>query len=259
MEKCCLAASAQASYQEAEQIVELMMGIKVGHSTLHRLVQRSEIPEAQSKDPVQALSVDGGKVRLRTEGQGACRWRDYKAVSLHNSMCMAYFQDNPALVDWVQQQPLKPVVLCLGDGHDGIWNIIELLAPEFQRREILDWYHLVENLYKLGGERNRLEQLKALLWSGFVDEFLSQLKVMRTHTAQCLRAYVVKHRHRIVNYSAYQSLGLTIGSGCVESTVKRISARLKLSGAQWLPSSVAQILRLRCAYLNGAFSLSINT
>ncbi|WP_245788978.1 ISKra4 family transposase [Spirulina major] len=259
MEKCCLAASAKSSYQEAEQDIELMMGMKVGHSVLQRMVLRSEIPEAQSQQPVKALSVDGGNMRLRTAETGPCVWRNYKAVSLHDTVCAAYFQDNQALVDWVQWQPLRSVVLCIGDGHDGIWNVIKLLAPEYQRREILDWYHLMENLYKIDPKQCCLERLKALLWSGFVDEVLAILKPLPHHPAQCFRAYLRKHRRRLVNYCLYQSLGLDIGSGSVESTVKRIAARVKLTGAQWLSSSAPHILRLRCAYLNGAFVLSNNT
>ncbi|MFN9175048.1 MAG: ISKra4 family transposase, partial [Synechocystis sp.] len=38
-----------------------------------------------------------------------------------------------------------------------------------------------------------------------------------------------------------------------------IGARLKLSGAQWSPKNVNRMLRLRCAYLNHAFSTSIYT
>lgn len=259
MEKCCLVASAKSSYQEAEQDIQLMMGMTVGHSTLQRMVLRSEIPEGQNQQPVKALSVDGGNIRLRTAETGSCVWRNYKAVSLHDGVCGAYFQNNSALATWVQQQPLSPVVLCIGDGHDGIWNIIKLLAPEHQRREVLDWYHLVENLYKIESNQCCLERLKALLWSGFVDEVLALLKPIRHHPAQCFRAYLRKHRRRAVPYRLYQSLGLDIGSGSVESTVKRIAARVKLTGAQWLSSSAPHILRLRCAYLNGSFALSIYT
>ncbi|NJL02086.1 MAG: hypothetical protein HC910_16555 [Spirulinaceae cyanobacterium SM2_1_0] len=46
------------------------------------------------------MSVDGGKVRLRTPSPGACEWRDYKAVRLHDSVCAASFQDNQALIAW---------------------------------------------------------------------------------------------------------------------------------------------------------------
>ena len=47
LEKCCLVASAKGSYQEASEDVELMTGIAVSHSTLHRLVQRVELPSAK--------------------------------------------------------------------------------------------------------------------------------------------------------------------------------------------------------------------
>jgi hypothetical protein len=219
------------------------------------MVLRSEIADPPSPQPVQALSVDGGNIRLRTPVPGPCVWRNYKAVSLHDSVCAAYFQDNAALVDWVQAQPLRSVVCCLGDGHEGIWNIMSLLAPEHQRLEILDWYHLVENLYKIDPKQCRLEGLKALLWSGCVETVLAILKPLKHYPAQCFRTYLAKHRHRLVNYQMYQALGLDIGSGAVESTVKRIEARVQITGAQWLVSSAPHILRLRCAYLNGVFAL----
>ena len=42
---------------------------------------------------------------------------------------------------------------CLG--HDGIWNIYGAIGKATQRREFLDWYHLVENLGKVGGSQQR--------------------------------------------------------------------------------------------------------
>ncbi len=251
-------ASAKSSYAEAERDIALMMGIQVGHSSLHRLVQRTEIAVGESTTAIGELSVDGGKVRLRTEKGEACEWRDYKAVSLHGSLCNAYFQDNQALVHWVRKQPLEKIVTCIGDGHDGVWNIIAHLAPEYQRREVLDWFHLVENLYKVEGKRTWLEAVKACLWSGCVDEVLEKLKEVNNYASGKFQQYVKKHRQRIVPYDLYQNRGISVGSGSVESTVKRIAARLKLSGAQWSRKNVGQILQLRCAYLNGVFSMSIS-
>ena len=111
----------------------------------------------------------------------------------------------------------------------------------------------------MGKSRPYLEGLKALLWSGLVEDVLDEFNPLRSNATKKFRAYLTKHRHRIVPYDLYQSLELAIGSGSVESTVKRLGARLKLSGAQWLPRSVPQILRLRCAYLNGDISLSISS
>ena len=109
-----------------------------------------------------------------------------------------------------------------------------------------------------GGSSQQLKRLETSLWRGYVDEVLEELLGRKGYLIQNFRAYLVKHRHRLVNYDLYQSLGYAIGSGSVESTVKRIGARVKLSGAQWLPQSVSKILRLRCAYLNGDFYLSIS-
>jgi hypothetical protein len=61
-----------------------------------------------------------------------------------------------------------------------------------------------------------------------------------------------KHRHRIVNYDYFQSEQIcSIGSGSIESTIKQIDQRTKISGAQWKAENVPQVLPHRCAYLNG--------
>jgi len=48
--------------------------------------------------------------------------------------------------------------------------------------------------------------------------------------------------------------GFTIGSGTVESGIKQIGRRIKISGAQWDAKNVDQVVKHRCAYLNGRFS-----
>ena len=122
------------------------MGIKVGHSTLHRMVARVDLPLSHADKASEGMSVDGGKVCLRTDSSG--QWRDYKLVSLHGSVCEAFFQDPEGLKDWYAQQPRAMMLTCLGDGHDGVWKVINQLAQSVPiQRQVLDWYHLVENLY----------------------------------------------------------------------------------------------------------------
>lgn len=119
-----------------------------------------------------------------------------------------------------------------------------------QRREILDWYHLVENLYKVGGSLQRLAQVKTDLWCGRIEQAQSAFAAWNSRGVENFLSYLGKHRARIVDYQSYQQQGICIGSGAVESTVKRIGLRLKLSGAQWKQENVAQVLKQRCAYLN---------
>lgn len=163
LEKCCLLLSANESYERAAEDIQVLTGVAVSHSTQQRLVHRQTFDLPPVTQAVEEMSVDGGKVRLRTPLGEPCEWKDYKAVNLHEHSVGAFFQDNPSLVNWVKAQPLAEPLICLGDGHDGIWNIYEQIGTPLQRQEILDWYHLVENLGKVGGSQQRLDAAEACL------------------------------------------------------------------------------------------------
>jgi len=241
--------SANASYERSSQDIGVLTGMAVSRGSQQRLVhrQRFELPVVEAG--VEELSLDGGKVRLRTPKGERCRWQDYKAVNLHQHCCQAFWQENEKLVAWVNEQPLATPLICLGEGHDGIWNLFEEIGTSSQRREILDWFHLVENLNKLGASQQRLATVEASLWRGDVDRAIKQFKGSKHERGDNFLAYLNKHRHRIVNYSYFQAEGISIGSGTIESTVKQIGVRIKLSGAQWKAEHVPQVLLHRCAYL----------
>jgi hypothetical protein len=236
------------------------MGLNIGHSSLHRLVTRVELPPDESLETVEAASIDGGKIRVRPVNGGPGQWLDYKAVRLHQGVCAAFFQDHQALKAWSNRQPLSAIFTCLGDGHDGVWNIACTFGTKHivVCREVLDWYHLMENLHKVGGSIKRLVEVEALLWHGQVEAAVAAFDGMHRRQAQRFQRYLRKHRQRLPNYAQYQRLGLPIGSGAVESSIKQIGARVKIAGACWKRDNVGQILRLRCAYLNNSPSLSIS-
>lgn len=228
--------------------------MKLSKDTQQRRVHRCEFNEAQASSSVETLSVDGGKVRKRTPKGEPRQWKDYKAITLHGLACAAAFQKNESLVAWVKGQPLASVVTCLGDGHDGVWNLVKELMPSPQRREILDWYHLIENLHKVGGSQKRLERVRTHLWHGQRESTQLQFQQWSNKPVENFLAYVHKHKSRLPDYCQYQQQGICIGSGAVESTIKRIGQRIKLSGAQWKLENVNQVLRQRCAYLNLDFA-----
>ena len=168
----------------------------MGHTALHRLVQRQDFSPPEVKQAVTEVSVDGGKVRLRSEpGQGA-HWLEYKAVRMQGIYYNAAFQDNLFLIDWVNSQKLVKPLVCLGDGHNGVWKLIDELATPEARWEILDWYHLCENLYKVGGSLKRIKQAESCLWSGQVDEVITLFTDCRRRQARNFIEYLNKHRHR---------------------------------------------------------------
>lgn len=252
LEKCCLLVSASESYARTEVNVAELTGIRISHSSQQRLVQKQEFPEVTITETVEEMSLDGGKVRLRTEKGKHSEWKDYKAVNAQGTIA-AYFLDNQGLVEWLQKQPLSEIFSCLGDGHDGIWNLFAAIAPSEQRFEILDWYHLKEHLYNVGGSLRRLSKAEDLLWQGDVEQAIVLFAGCKFKRAINFLAYLRNHRHRIPEYGYLQKQAITIGSGSVESTIKQIGRRVKISGAQWNQKNVAQVLKHRCAYLNGYF------
>ena len=256
LETCCLRVSANVSYEHAAEDIAYFTGVQVPRSVQQRLVHRQEFPLAAVEPEVKELSADGGNIRLRTPKGELCKWQGYKAVCLHELAVAATCEDNPQLIEWVHNQPLAATVTCLGDGHDGIWNLIQPMVPDGQRREVLDWFHLMENLAKVGGSLKRLNQARTLLWQGKVDEAKALFTECKRKQAHNFCQYLDKHRHRIINYEYYQSEQIcSIGSGAVESTVKQIDRRTKISGAQWKRENVPQVLAQRCAYLNGLLSV----
>jgi len=252
LEKASLRLSANESFQDAEADIASLTGMRVGHSTQQRLVGRQSFEWMEAKQGISEVSLDGGKVRLRDLVDADSPWRDYKAVRVQGIYYSAFFQDNESLIDYLSAQRLLSPLVCLGDGHAGVWTLFAQLTTIKTRWEILDWYHLKENLYKVGGSLKRLTAAETLLWQGDVESAKALFADCRRKQARNFEAYLSHHRSRIVNYGLYQAEQLcSIGSGAVESAVKQIGRRLQISGARWNCASVNPMLSLRCAYLNG--------
>lgn len=128
LNKCCLLLVANESFANAEKDIELLTGIKIPHSTQHRLVNNYKLPEPIVRKRGQVLSVDGGSVRIRTPQGQSSEWRNYKAIKIHERVGIAFFQENQSLLQWVARQPWSQTITCLGDGHDGVWNIVEQIG-----------------------------------------------------------------------------------------------------------------------------------
>lgn len=251
LEQCCLRMCAKAAYQQAETDVALLTGLRVSAKTQERMVKRAELPSPVSDEPVTEMALDGGMVRVRTPKGAPSQWRQYHAIRLNrNEIGMAWFKSPSALLTWVSTLPIASLLYALGDGHCGIWSLFEQMTIPGSIDEILDWFHLKENLYKVAARPEQLEAIAAVLWEGQVSRAKQMLDELATDSAQQFKGYLNRHTGRIPNYRYYQMEGMPIGSGPVESLVKQIDARLQVTGAQWKTESLPQMLKLRCAYLN---------
>ncbi|MFN9839483.1 MAG: transposase, partial [Pseudanabaena sp.] len=84
--------------------------------------------------------------------------------------------------------------------------------------------------------------MRNISWHGAVESALRFLSPIKQHQSQCFQNYLRKHHQRLPDYQLYQQLGLPIGSGKVESTIKQIGFRVKLAGASWSQRNVPKIL-----------------
>jgi hypothetical protein len=70
------------------------------------------------------------------------------------------------------------------------------------------------------------------LWQGKIDEVINLFKDLKKKAFKTFDHYLETHRCRIVNYLYYQVKSISsLGSGTVESLIKQIGTRVKLSGA----------------------------
>lgn len=91
LEKCCLLLSANESYERAAEDIQVLIGRAVSHSTQQRLVHRQTFELPLVEQTVDEMSVDGGKVRLRTPQGQPSEWRDYKGVEPAPMLCRCVF------------------------------------------------------------------------------------------------------------------------------------------------------------------------
>jgi hypothetical protein len=245
------------SYQHAAEDIEYFTGIQVSRSAQQRLVHCQDFALPQAGTTVEELSVDGGNIRIRTPEGEPCSWKGYKAVCLHDqAVVAASFRDNAFMINWVNAQPLASVLTCIGDGHDGRAEHCDSLCCKHPATGSIGLVYLMENLHKVGGSLKWLDQAESLLWQGQVEAARALFANCKRQLAQNFCEYLDKHRHRIINYQYYQAEQIcSIGSGAVESTIKQIDRRTKISGAQWEQENVPQVLAHRCAYLNGLISV----
>lgn len=255
LELCCLRQSAIVSYAQAAEEVEVQTGRRVSAKTQQRLEERHSFELPTSDVPVEQMSLDGGMIRLRTPLGEETAWREYKGLNLGElHQGMAWFKDNEHLIEWANGLPLAPILDCLGDGHDGVWGVYAQIGREGQRHEILDWFHLMENLHKVAATDEERQRARSFLWEGKVDAAINTFEAPELETVRGFCGYLQRHRDRIPNYRYYQEEGWPIGSGDVESWVKQINQRTKIAGASWKAERVPQVLAHRCAYLNGMLS-----
>lgn len=160
-------------------------------------------------------------------------------------------------------------VTLLGDGAEWIWARAEALRealalPQDQFEQVVDYYHAVEHLTDIADlietwrDTTRaawLKQAKALLTAGDIEVLLAHIDELavgrQAKKVESAMDYFVQHAARM-RYRVFRKKGLPIGSGAVESGVRRVvNQRLKGNSTYWLEDHAEALLHLRAQLKTG--------
>jgi len=162
-------------------------------------------------------------------------------------------------------------VVILGDGAPWIWNrldwVIEKAHLDGQRvLQVLDWCHAVHHVslaledvaQSSAARKERYARLRQLLKQGKAESVIKELEQLaagRSDKSVIWREirYLQKHADAgRLRYAVMRYRKLPIGSGAVESTVRRvINLRLKGNSVYWTADNAEAIFQLRAALLSG--------
>ena len=164
-------------------------------------------------------------------------------------------------------------VLFVADGARWIWNRVGKLFASLglssdQCHELLDFYHAAEHLNKVSGLQKKLKPAQKKRWfakhrtmlkNGRSQEVVEAIKKIcrrsRNKKMKTERDYFVRNMDRM-RYSDVAAAGLPIGSGSVESAIRRV-VNLRLKGASlfWLKETAEAMLYLRAHYKAGRWNM----
>lgn len=192
-----------------------------------------------------------------------------------NKQLIGTFESHRALFMWLRAEADKrgygsKRTVFIADGSAHIWRLQQEYFPDAEC--CLDWYHLVEYLWKAGHCVHRegskavgawVAEQKARLRAGEVAGVLAELgrrlkaipktgpgnKGRRERLAQ-VSAYIDEHQSRLP-YEKFLADGLDIGSGAVEGAIRNlVRMRLDGPGMRWGAERSELVLHLRCILLN---------
>ncbi len=163
------------------------------------------------------------------------------------------------------------IVTFAADGAPWIWARLDWVGAQVKLEparvvEVLDWCHGVHHLSQalaalhLTEERRAEEygRLRILLRAGqspLVIEALERLAAGQPADSPVWREinYLIRHSEAgRLRYNCFRSRGVPLGSGAIESTIRRvINLRLKGNSVYWTEDNAEAVFQLRAAVVSG--------
>jgi hypothetical protein len=154
-------------------------------------------------------------------------------------------------------------LIILGDGARWIWDrvnsLVERLGIDAQRvKQVVDFCHAVGKLHEIAEARVSwsatqrepwIRAAKQLLKRGAIDDLVALIDTLaigrRAKDISEHRDYFVRNKNRM-QYASFRKANAPIGSGAIESAIRRIvNMRMKSNGMFWLEVNAEGMLLLR--------------
>ena len=164
-------------------------------------------------------------------------------------------------------------VLFVADGARWIWTRVPALMASLGLRpsqcyELIDFYHAAEHLGKVADLQKRWKKAEKKRWinkhrrllkKGETDKVINAIhELCKGRRIKNLRRelnYFIRNRERL-SYDKIRNAGLPIGSGAMESAIRRVvNLRLKGAGIFWLRETAEAMLKLRSYYKAGRWNM----
>lgn len=164
----------------------------------------------------------------------------------------------------------------IGDGARWIWTRIDELVAALgyeksKVTEVVDLYHAREKLHEFAMEIRSFSKRQRTRWEnrmrGHLDrgelelmeeEFSRFFKGCNSKVRRSLAAYFKKNAERM-RYAAFYAANIPVGSGAVESCVRRlVNLRMKGNGIFWRLENAEHLLFLRSQMLSGHWDAFID-
>jgi len=283
----------QANYERTREL-----SLSLAQACMNDRVNVQLAPEESLADKRVVIAMDGGRTRTRVyaEENKAKRtqkfdtpWREPKffVITTIDKKGKINKQDLPIydssfgddetfaiLEQYLKRLSIEKAkdVQFIADGAPWMWSrakpmLKRLGVANKKIIETLDYYHAMEHLHELilyidkEQQEALFSKLKQALWQGDIlkmERLLKQSIPGVNLSKFTPYQYFFKHRDRI-DYESYKRKKRPIGSGVVESAIRRvINLRFKSPSTFWYPQNVEKLILMRGIALTGRWEIMMS-
>ena len=230
------------------------------------------MPHSLEKDKAEDILyilMDGSSVNTRVQDVGGNTWKEMKlgmvfrskdvitrgtkieSCTITQKEYVTYFGEVGKFKELLFAAALRAGygsvknVVVIGDGAHWIWNLCEECFPD--ATQILDYYHMVKNVYDYVGalfpndDKKKIRWANSVIWYIETDQYDKAMKMIKKdslgsvlpETTVNLEGYLTNNKDR-VRYLDFKGRCLYIGSGMIEGGNKVvIQKRMKQCGMRW--------------------------